>query len=62
MLVKNIKRRMQYWHARKVELEQEEQVRYTTAGLVYWKVGLDWPFNSPLWQREYVIALGCGSV
>jgi hypothetical protein len=28
VLVKNIKRRMQYWHARKVELEQEEQVRY----------------------------------
>ncbi len=29
VLVKNIKKRMQYWHARKMELEQEEQVRYS---------------------------------
>jgi hypothetical protein len=50
VLVKNIKRRMQYWHARKVELEQEEQVRYN-AGLGYWNFRLDCPYYTPLWQR-----------
>jgi hypothetical protein len=57
VLVKNIKRRMQYWHARKMELEQEEQVRYSCrARLLEFQVGLS---TLPC-GREYVIALVCG--
>ncbi len=48
VLVKNIKRRMQYWHARKVELEQEEQVRYNCrASLLEGRAGLAFK-HSPL--------------
>jgi hypothetical protein len=47
VLVKNIKRRMQCWHARKVELEQEEQVRYNCrARLLNFR--LDCPYYTPL--------------